>query len=833
MADVSRKSLSTPSPVRPSTTTTKDPLPPSKLRDDTLPNAPSTVHEDDEDDSSEEESEDEVHPKVAAVSRWTLEEQAAVMNFYNLSTLYPQFWNEDQPAGVIKSPSVASSFVAPESPPPPTMQPEPALDLSDPLGIKESIYGRGKRRLNLTSETSQISHLLITSKIFSPTLFLREVHRTTSYRDFELGAERLQSSIEDRMEVIKNLVKTHFAKFVNAKSTIDSFYNEMRRQNLISNEDYGITPFANSIDELCRNAPNLYAPMLERRQKAEKIRITLSILEQWKFFFNLPSVLQEYIRKQTYDAAVRDYKKGKYLMQTSFSSTSTAPSTVPPIITTREKDNTLLPQHHRKVFEKVWVEVERIVKGLRDRLFRGLKDVGVSVEVQERHIMYLIDLDSETDPVWFYLENQYKWICKQLTEVYTSHLDRMHVLQEAAATHIPADTLPPSDEDDIIEEEAEEDEERKEEEITPVVGWMGTKVVVRRSRALGLESFRRAVAAVRGRRFEKVFADDLDVQLWKATIKLARVVCDILVECLPDFWKLCRIFSEGRFQKQQQTQRQSEDPTQPAPKKRADAKKLEQCQGMVKSIVDLYSTILGNAFFLEKGLGDLPSDARGDVTVSEPPKPNEDTGLVVVEGGRVVVSPSGSIGEDLPALTVLEPTATAASQQQQQQQPEVPLEALPIQFATFLRAHPLTTCYFVAKCSAVLSKCLAEVRGMRLSGTGGAVMIRLSEVLEKIRARGVEGICEGVIYESSHFHTYETWHYDTHHTQSPLFHKSQSILLQDSTTLQPLFYRFLKYCLTSLHRIATTPLAHPSDFLPPSEKHTNKRLTSSNGEEAQ
>jgi len=43
-------------------------------------------------------------------------------------------------------------------------------------------------------------------------------------------------------------------------------------------------------------AKDLYGPILDRRNKAEKIRITLNILERWKFFFDLPRKLQECLR---------------------------------------------------------------------------------------------------------------------------------------------------------------------------------------------------------------------------------------------------------------------------------------------------------------------------------------------------------------------------------------------------------------------------------------------------------------------------------------------------------------------------------------------------------
>ena len=99
--------------------------------------------------------------------------------------------------------------------------------------------------------------IFISEKTFSPKTFLKEVHKNTDFKELEQGVIRLKQSIAERNETTKGLVKKHFAKFVNAKSTIDSkiylilliahfmiaFYKEMRAKNLVSTEDYGVGPF--------------------------------------------------------------------------------------------------------------------------------------------------------------------------------------------------------------------------------------------------------------------------------------------------------------------------------------------------------------------------------------------------------------------------------------------------------------------------------------------------------------------------------------------------------------------------------------------------------------
>lgn len=205
----------------------------------------------------------------------------------------------------------------------------------------------------------------------------------------------------------------------------------MKHKNLVTYKEYGIQPYINAlngiyrlISELEKRADKLYGPVLERRSKADKIRIALSILEQWKFFFNLPSSLRDMIKKKRYDGAVRDYKKGKSLMQTSFRD----PTDKKPI-KKQGKDSTL-PENYKGVFEKVWVEVESIAADLREGLFEQLATMSNPLDTQEKIIGYLVDLDAKRDPMCVYLEKQYYYLIQRIIELHNYHIDMIICLSE-------------------------------------------------------------------------------------------------------------------------------------------------------------------------------------------------------------------------------------------------------------------------------------------------------------------------------------------------------------------------------------------------------------------
>lgn len=188
----------------------------------------------------------------------------------------------------------------------------------------------------------------------------------------------------------------------------------MKQKNLITYDDYGFAPYLKALTVLVDKANRVYGPVLERRSKAQHIRVALTILEQWKFFFNLPSSLIDMIQKGKYDAAVRDYKKGKSLMQTSFTPVSDDK---------RVNKDSQLPESYRVVFEKVWVEVERICADLRETLFQLLTVASSPIDTQEKILGFLLDLDAEKDPLSAYLNKQYSFLIGKLIKIHNENME--------------------------------------------------------------------------------------------------------------------------------------------------------------------------------------------------------------------------------------------------------------------------------------------------------------------------------------------------------------------------------------------------------------------------
>jgi hypothetical protein len=152
-------------------------------------------------------------------------EQEIVVKYYNLESFGQAVWKQStvDVASIARSMS-AGALLEDHHPQQKSLSKakqqqiivdmDTADDMRDPLQINDSFF----REMRVKNPRPQ---LLISSKAFDPTYYLVTVQVDASYKDLEAGTEKLKQSIQQRTQVMKNLVKTHFAKFVSAKTTID------------------------------------------------------------------------------------------------------------------------------------------------------------------------------------------------------------------------------------------------------------------------------------------------------------------------------------------------------------------------------------------------------------------------------------------------------------------------------------------------------------------------------------------------------------------------------------------------------------------------------------
>jgi len=133
-----------------------------------------------------------------------------------------------------------------------------------------------------------------------------------------------------------------------------------------------------------QKADLIFQPVLENSTKTEKARATLGVFERSKFLFNLPGFLHDSIVIGRYDAALRDYKKGKFLHDSRLAQLTSSSG---------NKNGKHAEEAHRKLLEKVWQQVEKVMEDLRVQLMEklanaslGSNGVGKTADEHERTI---------------------------------------------------------------------------------------------------------------------------------------------------------------------------------------------------------------------------------------------------------------------------------------------------------------------------------------------------------------------------------------------------------------------------------------------------------------
>ncbi|KAG5440330.1 hypothetical protein PCANB_001900 [Pneumocystis canis] len=265
-------------------------------------------------------------------------------------------------------------------------------DGPDPLGMGDSIIKMAQQNGIKIPESMELrSKYLISSKTFNPTLFLRDIHSNNRYSELLSGLKWLKQSIEKESDALRMLVNNNFSRFVKAKTLIDFIYQEMK-QNILNQENcYGILELKSNINDAILKATQIFDPIMENRAKEFRLVSTLSLLEKYKYYFNLPSMLLDYIEKNDHETLIREYCNCKDIFLREKKSTEN-----PPDIVESQKS---------KVFERVWKEVQKIIEDYRKSIFEQFSTCK-TIEEQHKLICILLELGSTENPILYALKCQ-------------------------------------------------------------------------------------------------------------------------------------------------------------------------------------------------------------------------------------------------------------------------------------------------------------------------------------------------------------------------------------------------------------------------------------------
>lgn len=265
------------------------------------------------------------------------------------------------------------------------------LHPEDPLGISdESVKRFPEEELReLFPEGS--GNLL--SESFDPTWYLLENYNSTSFNDLKAGLLSLKRKVGQLQEGPSSFLKSNVNAIVICLDVLYELQKAMEKDKQEMGSDL-TEKLSEAVTRSKNEAENIFESILARKDRADSTRNALSILQKFRFLFNLPVAIEKNIHKGDYDIVINDYNRAKSLFQ-----------------------NTEVA-----VFRRVFNDVEQRVQCFRNFLMDSLKQLPMPVDDQKRLIRYLISLGSPGSPAWDAVQHYYGWLYDSVRACKEKHL---------------------------------------------------------------------------------------------------------------------------------------------------------------------------------------------------------------------------------------------------------------------------------------------------------------------------------------------------------------------------------------------------------------------------
>lgn len=469
------------------------------------------------------------------------EDEAAMLKLYGLSSLDPHKWEQVQNEDATVLDALGGAAYGLDG------TGRKRLELEDPLGLRDRL------EIPADMDFQSIAPTLLSSKQFSPSAFLSLHHPDATFTSLQRGISNLRENVDKRGEEVRILVEREFGRFVGVKGSGDAVYKDMRTEFLAEGTDHGTREIREILKVASHKADTLYLPLLSNSLKAQKLKSTLNVFERSKFLFSLPRSLRTEIQAGRYDIALRDYNKGLYLYSERPSQLLpiTTKATPPPGAGEDGSESAVLAkrkEQQRRVVNKVWAEVEKIMGEMKSELEGMLKTDGGKeergIEGVEKCLEILLQLNPKEEPAWLYFDAQHKHITARLRSVFETQQKKVLAARQASANGRLDET----------------------------------------DAALNLQ---RCVERMRKGGAESVISKSAGSVEWEATFTLVKHLSDTIMQTLPTFWKVCRGYIDGKYRKR-------DDVSSTPGSKRTPA----HCRTFALDIVKLYISLLAQFFTL-------------------------------------------------------------------------------------------------------------------------------------------------------------------------------------------------------------------------------------------
>lgn len=348
-------------------------------------------------------------------------------------------------------------------------------DEPDPLGLGDSVVRILKRRGLPVDEDNRLrNRFLLSSTSFSPALFLSQTHSSASINALLQGLEHLSQSIDQKSASLKVLVEANFERFVRAKATIDSVYNEMRnqgaeqqqelsvpgnrlsaqfrspsrgrsvspgtnpgnRKNALTKEsEFGMKGIRAPLVEASVKAEELWGPALSGREREQVLKSVMDTLEKHRDVYELGSSLSKSIKQRDYAAVFAQYTNARILVAKA--------KHIAEVSSFDQRSLTDNETHTILATGRMWVEVDQQIQAFKHDLWRRLDTSSTSsatsnitdpVEEHMELIGALLELGVDENPIWVWLHNRYEFLKTKITSFCERSQVEIEILRRRLAT---------------------------------------------------------------------------------------------------------------------------------------------------------------------------------------------------------------------------------------------------------------------------------------------------------------------------------------------------------------------------------------------------------------
>lgn len=225
---------------------------------------------------------------------------------------------------------------------------------------------------------------------FSPTWFLLHHHKSTTFQDLKKGLVNLtqtsRGGVVPQQTTAQSASLSHIKDslpiFFEVHEALNSIHGQMGKQ-ATGREKLGMTDSLLSLlTQAESDSKSLFQDVLTQKDKADKIRNTLAVLQRFKLLFFLPGRVNE-LKNDNYDVD-------------NFSQ----------IVSDVDKVRSLFKDTKVPAFRNVMTELEQSVTGLQNHLHTQL--FASSVKNQTQIVRQLIELGASGDPTWDALQTSVK-----------------------------------------------------------------------------------------------------------------------------------------------------------------------------------------------------------------------------------------------------------------------------------------------------------------------------------------------------------------------------------------------------------------------------------------